>query len=114
MSARLVGARGARGQLFRRFMPSAEDAAIPEAATAGLPILTTTNGPGPDIVREGLTGWVFPIRRPDAFIERLQWCDKHRLELAAMVQLTHDTFKSRDEHDMAVNLVEAFVASRSR
>jgi glycosyltransferase involved in cell wall biosynthesis len=85
-------------------------AVLAQAAAAGVPTLTTTNCSGPDIIREGLTGWVLPIRRPDAFIERLQWCDNHRPELAAMVQNAHEAFRPRDWSDMATELVDAFGA----
>jgi glycosyltransferase involved in cell wall biosynthesis len=91
--------------------PTIEDgfaAVLTQAAAAGLPILTTSNCSGPDIVREGLTGWVFPIRRPDAFIERLQWCDGHRPELAAMVQHAHEAFEPRDWNELMAYLVQAF------
>jgi glycosyltransferase involved in cell wall biosynthesis len=46
--------------------PTIEDGAalvLAQAAAAGLPILTTTNCSGPDLVSGGLTGWVLPIRR---------------------------------------------------
>ncbi len=69
---------------------------LAQAQAAGLPILTTTNCSGPDIVLEGKTGWVFPIRNPDAFVERLKWCDAHRNELAEMVRVTYESFKPRD------------------
>ena len=90
--------------------PTIEDGAaavLNQAAAAGLPILTTTNCSGSDLVREGLTGWVLPIRRPDAFVERLQWCDSHRPELAAMVRNTYEVFQPRDWNDMAADLVRA-------
>jgi glycosyltransferase involved in cell wall biosynthesis len=91
--------------------PTIEDGfanVLAQAAAAGLPILTTANCSGPDVVREGLTGWVYPIRRPDAFIERLQWCNSHRQELAKMVRHAYEAFQPRDWIDMAKELVHAF------
>jgi glycosyltransferase involved in cell wall biosynthesis len=90
--------------------PTIEDGAgavLAQAAAAGLPILTTTNCAGPDLVREGRTGWVLPVRRPDAFIERLKWCDSHRSELTAIVRNTCDAFEPRDWKAMAADLVRA-------
>jgi glycosyltransferase involved in cell wall biosynthesis len=77
-----------------------------QAAAAGLPVLTTTNGAGTDLVRPGETGWVFPIRDPKAFIERLKWCDDHRDELATM---SRAVYESRWERDWS-RVAEDFVA----
>jgi glycosyltransferase involved in cell wall biosynthesis len=68
--------------------PTIEDGfpqVLAQAHLQGLPILTTSNGSGPDFIEENKTGWVFPIRRPDLMKERLLWCDAHREELARMV-----------------------------
>jgi glycosyltransferase involved in cell wall biosynthesis len=69
------------------FFPTIEDgypAVLAQATVNGLPVITTPNGSGPDIIQEGRTGWILPIRRPDLFIERLLWCHEHRTELAEM------------------------------
>lgn len=72
-----------------------------QAAAAALPILTTPNGAGRDLVRENQTGWILPIRSPQAFIERLQWCGSHRKELAQMVRRIYEEFTPRDWSDVA-------------
>lgn len=74
---------------------------LAQAMASGLPILTTTNCAGPDIVVADRSGWVLPIRDPGAFIERLLWCDKNRAELAAMVEKVYSDFKPRDWSDIA-------------
>lgn len=76
---------------------------LAQATASGLPIITTTNCGGPDILREGQTGWVLPIRNPDAFIERLRWCDTHREELAAIVQNIYRDFQPRSWDDVAAD-----------
>jgi len=43
-----------------------------EAMASGLPVITTPNGPG-DIVRDGVDGFVVPIRDPDAIVEKLEY-----------------------------------------
>jgi glycosyltransferase involved in cell wall biosynthesis len=43
-----------------------------EAMASGLPVITTPNGPG-DIVRDGIDGFVVPIRDPSAIIEKLEY-----------------------------------------
>jgi len=70
-------------------LPSLEEGFPQTTAQAwanGLPILTTPNGGGLEFVTEGHTGWVLPIRTPQAFVERLRWCDAQREDLATMVQ----------------------------
>ncbi len=41
-----------------------------EAMACGLPVIVTANGPG-DIVRDGIDGFVIPVRDPDAIADRL-------------------------------------------
>jgi glycosyltransferase involved in cell wall biosynthesis len=94
----------AAGDVF--VFPSIEDGypqVLAQANASALPILTITNCSGPDLIREGLTGWVLPIRSPEAFIERLRWCNGHRQELAAMVRRIYDEFQPRDWADVAAD-----------
>jgi len=76
-------------------------AVLSQAQASALPILCTTNCGGPDIVREGETGWVLPIRSPEAFTDRLTWCDEHRDELAAMVEGVYRRQGVREWKDVA-------------
>jgi glycosyltransferase involved in cell wall biosynthesis len=85
-------------------LPTIEDGfavVLSQAAASALPILTTPNGAGADLVREGETGWVLPIRSPAAFVERLAWCDAHRVEVASMVQAAHRAPRSHDWSQVA-------------
>jgi glycosyltransferase involved in cell wall biosynthesis len=43
-----------------------------EAMASGLPVIVTPNGPG-DIVRDGVDGFVVPIRDPEAIVDRLEY-----------------------------------------
>jgi glycosyltransferase involved in cell wall biosynthesis len=84
--------------------PTIEDgypAVLAQAHASGLPIIATTNCSAPDIIVENQTGWVVPIRSPDAFVEKLQWCDQHREELAAMVRRVYQDFQPRDWTEVA-------------
>lgn len=84
--------------------PTLEDGfqiVLGQVGASALPILTTTNGAGLDLVRENETGWILPIRSPGAFIERLRWCDGHREELAAMVEHLYNIHQPRDWSDVA-------------
>jgi glycosyltransferase involved in cell wall biosynthesis len=74
---------------------------LAQAAAAGLPILTTTNCSGPDLVSERESGWVVPIRSPQAIAERLRWADTHRVHLAAIADRVYADFQPRDWADVA-------------
>ena len=45
---------------------------ILEAMASGLPVITTPNGPG-DIVRDGIDGFVVPVRAPNIIAEKLEF-----------------------------------------
>lgn len=55
-----------------------------EALACGLPIIVTANAGGEDLVDEGRTGFLVPIRNPAAIADRINWFSEHRDELAAM------------------------------
>jgi glycosyltransferase involved in cell wall biosynthesis len=42
-----------------------------EAMACGLPVIVTANGPG-DLVRDGVDGYVIPVRDPEAIADRLE------------------------------------------
>lgn len=93
------------GDLF--LFPTIEDGfpqVMAQSCAAALPQLTTPNGAGTDLVRDGINGWVLPIRSPEQFIARLRWCDAHREELADMVRRCANS-SVRDWADAAEDLV---------
>ncbi|MBU2410890.1 MAG: glycosyltransferase family 4 protein, partial [Gammaproteobacteria bacterium] len=55
-----------------------------EAMSQGLPLVITANTGGEDLVIEGRTGFLVPIRSPEAIAEKLAWFNQHRQELEAM------------------------------
>jgi glycosyltransferase involved in cell wall biosynthesis len=92
----------AEADLF--LLPTIEDGypvVLMQAYANSVPLLTTTNCSGPDIIHEGQTGWVLPVRSPEKFIERLLWCDTHREELVRMVREIAGRFQPRDWSDVA-------------
>jgi glycosyltransferase involved in cell wall biosynthesis len=94
----------ADGDLF--FLPTLEDGfavVLSQAQASALPILVTANCGGPDIIREGETGWVLPIRSPESFAQRLFWCDTHRQELAEMVERNYANYHPRDWAEVATD-----------
>lgn len=88
--------------------PTIEDGyavVLAQAQANGLPVLATTNSAAPDILEEGRTGWVLPIRSPDAFIDRLRWCDQNRQAVADMVHRIYANRVTRDWSAVADDFV---------
>ncbi|MFQ5872901.1 MAG: hypothetical protein ACE5JL_03755, partial [Dehalococcoidia bacterium] len=56
---------------------------------------------------------VLPIRSPEAFVERLRWCDAHREELVAMVRRIYDDNQPRDWADVAADFEALCRAGRT-
>ncbi len=68
-------------------LPSIEDGhplVVLEAMASGRPVVVSENTGTRDAVREGVDGFIVPIRSPDAIAERLQWLHDHPAERAAM------------------------------
>jgi glycosyltransferase involved in cell wall biosynthesis len=76
---------------------------LAQAKAAGLPIVTTPHGAGPDMVTPDRDGWIVPIRDGAAIVERLRWCQTNRPALAAMTTQVYDTFRPRDWTDVAAD-----------
>lgn len=56
-------------------LPSVSDTfalVILEAMSAGVPVITTPNTGGPDVIRDGVDGFIVPIRSPEAIAEKLE------------------------------------------
>jgi glycosyltransferase involved in cell wall biosynthesis len=74
-----------------------------EAMACGLPIIVTANTGGADLIEEGKTGFLIPIRSPDKIAEKISWFADHRNEIAAMgelarkkaMQLTWDSYRQK-------------------
>jgi glycosyltransferase involved in cell wall biosynthesis len=55
-----------------------------EAMSRGLPLVATRNAGGEDLIEEGKTGFLVPIRAPEAVAERLERLAQDRGLLEAM------------------------------
>ena len=55
-----------------------------EAMACGIPIITTSNTAGCDIITDGVEGFIVSIRDTEAIQEKLNWCYYHPLELSQM------------------------------
>ena len=74
-----------------------------EALSRGMPIIVTPNAGGEDLVVDGETGFLVPIRAPERLAERIAWLADHRDALPAMAaaarrmaaRLTWDAYAAR-------------------
>lgn len=55
-----------------------------EAMACGIPIITTPNAGGTDIITDGIEGFIIPIRDTETLKAKLEWCYTHPEELAEM------------------------------
>jgi glycosyltransferase involved in cell wall biosynthesis len=57
---------------------------IQEAMSQGLPVIITPNAGADDLIIEGMTGFLVPIRAPEIIAERIAWLAGHRSDARAM------------------------------
>jgi glycosyltransferase involved in cell wall biosynthesis len=84
--------------------PTIEDGfpvVLSQAQAAGLPVIATPNSCAPDIVCDGESGWILPIRSPSLFVQQLQWCDAHRDELAQVARASYESYQPHDWSEVA-------------
>jgi glycosyltransferase involved in cell wall biosynthesis len=55
-----------------------------EAMACGLPLIVTRNAGGDDLITEGETGFLVPIRAPGAIAEKISWCATNRASISGM------------------------------
>ena len=58
--------------------------AVPEAMGCNVPAIVTESGGVKELIEEGKTGFVIPVRDPDTMAERIRWCYGHPQETKAM------------------------------
>lgn len=86
---------------------------ITEAMAHGLPVITTPNTAGRDLIEHGRNGLLVPIRDPDALAEAMAWCLGHPAELADVGREAARTAAAWQWHDYRRALAEAFVGAPS-
>jgi glycosyltransferase involved in cell wall biosynthesis len=99
------------GDVF--LLPTIEDGfavVLAQAQAAGLPLIATTNCGAPDIIEGGGQGFIVPVRTPAAIIERLEWCNTNREELARMVERLYEEPPRRSWDDVASDFIRVVSA----
>lgn len=87
---------------------------LAQAQAAGLPLLATPNCAAPELVSEGRTGWIRPIRDAAGYAEQLRWCAAHREQLAAMVDAVAASHTPRDWQTVAQDFLAATTVAIDR
>ena len=100
-------------------LPAIEDGyplVVLEAMASGRPVVVSENTGSKDAVREGVDGFVVPIRSPDAIAEKLQWLLDHPAERAAMGRAAREQALGFPWRNYGLGLVAAYeraLASRA-
>ncbi len=55
-----------------------------EAMACGLPVIATRNAGADDLIQDGESGFLVPIRDPEALAAKLDWCARNRPAVAGM------------------------------
>jgi len=83
-----------------------------EAMSQGLPLIITPNTGGEDLVIEGETGFIVPIRSPEAIAEKLEWFIKNRSripEMSNMVKLHAQKYTWENYGDRIVEAINELI-----
>jgi glycosyltransferase involved in cell wall biosynthesis len=83
-------------------------AVILEAMSCGLPVLTTPNTCGPDVLEEGVTGFIVPIRDAAAIAQRVEWSIANRDALFNMGQAAARSARLFSWHKFRSGVVAAY------
>ena len=62
-----------------------------EAMACGIPVITTQNVGGADVITEGVDGFIVPVRDVEALQQKLEWCYQHPQQLAEMGRAARHT-----------------------
>jgi glycosyltransferase involved in cell wall biosynthesis len=99
------------GDVF--IFPTIEDgfpAVLAQALAAGLAVITTPNGSGPDLITDGENGWIVAARNNLGMIERLRALDANRESLLDCAREARERIAARSWDVVA----EEFVATVRR
>ena len=78
-----------------------------EAMACGLPLIVTRNAGGDDLIVEGETGFLVPIRSPEAIAEKIDWCASNRGSIAGMAIAARRRASELTWHDYGERVLAA-------
>lgn len=79
---------------------------IGEAMAAGVPVLTTVNTGGYELITDGKEGWCIPAHDVESLMERIEWAYHHRDELYQMGKLARQRAEQWTWADYRRKLIE--------
>jgi glycosyltransferase involved in cell wall biosynthesis len=84
-----------------------------EALSCGLPLLVTPNAGGEDLVEDGRTGFLVPIRNPQALAEKIERFEDHRTELPEMRKLCREKARAYPWTNYAQQIINFCLRNKS-
>jgi glycosyltransferase involved in cell wall biosynthesis len=84
-----------------------------EAMSQGLPLIITPNTGGEDLIKEGETGFLVPIRSPHIIAEKLEWFLQNRdkiKEMSSLAKKHANNYTWEDYSNKIVNEVLEFLS----
>jgi glycosyltransferase involved in cell wall biosynthesis len=81
---------------------------VPEAMACGLPILCSKfNGCWPELVHDGINGWVFDPLKPDDISRVLETCIDHKEKLKSMGEKSRQIVSRFSPDNAAKSILKA-------
>jgi glycosyltransferase involved in cell wall biosynthesis len=77
-----------------------------EAMSQGLPLIITPNTGGADLIKEGMTGFLIPIRSPELIAEKINWFLDNRDKVQAMGKMAQEHAALYSWKDYGNNIVK--------
>ena len=77
-----------------------------EALSQGLPLIVTANAGGEDLIEEGRTGFLVPIRSPASIAEKMAWFLDHPSELEGMKDAAREMAAARTWLDYGSKILD--------
>ena len=79
-----------------------------EAMSCGLPLIITPNSGGEDLIDEGKTGFLVPIRSPEKIAEKIAWFADHREIIGEMNGLVRRKAAQITWHNYCQKILNVF------
>jgi alpha-maltose-1-phosphate synthase len=79
---------------------------VTEALSQGLPVITTTHTCGPDVIEDGVEGFLVPVSNAGAITEKLECLDRDRSRIEAMREAAMKKARSLAWADYRRRIVE--------